>query len=324
VDVADCEPGPATGNAVVTCDNVTMDMMPDCYLDCSMGETCADGMECFGGFVCVWPEVLPPPVGYEPCLEPGTGCAAGEVCLDDAMGMADPSWEVCTIDGCVDAADCLSAPATGDAPVTCADPTGMGGTNTCYLDCAAGQTCPDGMACFDGSLCAWPQGAVLFEDDFESGDLTAGWTLIDADGLTPNVAVAFVDAAWVVADIDGGNLSAVSTSWYTPAGVSDDWLITPQIMVGPNSRLYWISRSSNGGFPDSLEVRISTAGATVPEFTANMPLLVADPESDEYALHYVDLAPAGYMNQQVYIAFRGTGDDGELLLVDNVSVVELP
>jgi hypothetical protein len=310
-----CQPPPATGDAPAVC--VPINASNDaCVLDCSGGQTCPDGMECFDAFVCVWAATATGP-GYDPCILPG-GCGVAQECLDD------PSYDVCAQQGCVDAGDCtLDVPATGNAPVACGDPTGSGSADSCYLDCSAAQTCPDGMECF-GTLCAWPQGAELFADDFESGDLSAGWTLQNVDGLTPDAGVAFVNAAWVVDEIDAGNLSAVSTSWYLPPGMSDDWLISPQIMLGADTRIYWVSRSFDDGFPDDLEVRISTATNAVADFLANPVLFTAAPETVDYAIHYIDLAAEGYANEQVYIAFRNTTFDGNLLLVDNVLVVETP
>jgi hypothetical protein len=326
-DVMECEPGPATGNATIMCEDVTMDMMSECWLGCTMDETCPDGMECFGGFVCIWPEMVPPPPpepGYDPCVVPGTECEMGDVCVADMGG----AWEVCAQDACVDVADCTDlVPAGGAAPVACGDPDGGGGVgDVCYLDCSGGQACPTGMICANNMLCAWPPGMVLFSDDFEDGDLTMmpTWALYDEDGLTPNMMVDFVDAAWVaLGGLEMGNIPAFSTSWYMPAGMADDWMVTPQIMLGASSWLYWSSRSYDAGFPDALEVLVSTTGNTPADFT-DPPVLVANPEADPYVAHAVDLAAASYANEGVYIAFRNVGNDGTLLLVDNVSVVDLP
>ncbi|MCX4246031.1 choice-of-anchor J domain-containing protein [Paraliomyxa miuraensis] len=268
----------------------------------------------------------PPEPGYGNCGLANIDCAMVETCIDDGMMMMDPTWAVCTQGGCTDAGDCGSlVPPTGDAPVACADPSGMGGPNTCYLDCSGGQTCPDGMSCIASSWCAWPQGLTTFSDDFQTGDLSAGWTLNNVDGLAPDPNVDFVNDAWVVADVfAAGEFEAISTSWYAPAGMSDDWLISPQIMLGANTRLYWTSQTIDPGFPDTLEVRISIAGTMIADFEANPPLLVADPELDVPVNHFVDLAPAGYMNQPVHIAFRNLTFDGFLLTVDDVVVVDLP
>ena len=180
------------------------------------------------------------------------------------------------------------------------------------------------MACTNGTLCAWPQPAALFEDDFESGSLAmGGWTLANVDGLVPNAMVSFVNAAWVVDDDGTGNSVAVSTSWYMPAGTSDDWLISPQIMLGADSWLFWSSLAVDADFPDNLEVFVSTTGNTPADFT-DPPVFVAMPEASEFTSHAVDLAAAGYANAPVYVAFRNNTNDGFLLFVDNVSVVNLP
>lgn len=329
-DITDCEPVPGTGDAPAACADVTGDMMPECILSCMGGETCPDGMICFGDQVCVWPEIPDPEEGYGNCGLPGGECSMGAVCLDDQpmMGM-DPAWTVCSEAGCADASECLQlAPATGDAPITCADPAGMGGPNTCYLDCAGGQTCPDGMSCIDSSWCAWEQGMSLFEDDFESGDfMMGGWTLNDVDAQPVDMNVAFVTDAWVVSDqVDGMgvNLSATSTSWYDPVGQSDDWLISPQIMAGPNTRVYWSARSFSEGFPDGYELRISTAGTDPADFMANVELFTIGAETVGYSDRFVDLAAAGYADMPVYLAWRNVTNDGFLLAVDNVAVVEMP
>jgi hypothetical protein len=268
----------------------------------------------------------PPPVpepGYGNCGLPAGECAAVEQCISDG---AMPTWAVCSQSGCANAADCTSiAPATGTAPVACADPSGMGGPNTCYLDCSAGQDCPDGMSCIADSWCAWPQGPVVFADDFETNDFSAGWTLQNVDGLTPDPNVGVVNQAWITFEVyEAGSYEAVSTSWYAPAGMSNDWLISPQIMLGDNTRLYWVSGSIDAMYPDNLEVRISTATNSVADLLVDPPVFMATPEVATPTFRFVDLAPLGYMNQPVYIAFRNYTFDGTLLTVDDVAVVDLP
>ncbi|MCA9709360.1 MAG: hypothetical protein KDK70_26195 [Myxococcales bacterium] len=51
----DCPAAPGTGNAPVVCQDVTADGSNDCYLDCTMGETCPNGMTCELGFICLRP-----------------------------------------------------------------------------------------------------------------------------------------------------------------------------------------------------------------------------------------------------------------------------
>lgn len=70
----------------------------------------------------------------------------------ECISGGDYSWctQLCDVDD-----DC-PAPVTGDPEVVCAGPGG----NECALDCADGQTCPDGMSCMEVvnniERCVWP------------------------------------------------------------------------------------------------------------------------------------------------------------------------
>ncbi len=105
------------------------------------------------------------------------------------------------------------------------------------------------------------RGGATFSENFESGSIPAGWVLIDNDGLTPDPNVAFVTEAWVVVDDDStdGNFVAVSTSWYTPVGQADDWMITPLVSLLGSARLSWRAQAPDPGFADGYEVYISTS-----------------------------------------------------------------
>ena len=151
VDDCDCPPGPGTGNAAVTCGDIAGDDMdPECYLDCSSGETCPDGMACFINSICVHDSGTG---GNEwGACEGGAECPVGDLCIvDDTMA---ESFGVCSDQGCTLPADCPTPPPTGDAPVVCSDITAP--PNDCWLDCGSMQTCPDGMMCFSSFLCMWP------------------------------------------------------------------------------------------------------------------------------------------------------------------------
>lgn len=53
VDASDC-PIAASGDAVVACLDGDGDEVNDCFLACTGGETCPDGMVCFSQVVCIW------------------------------------------------------------------------------------------------------------------------------------------------------------------------------------------------------------------------------------------------------------------------------
>jgi hypothetical protein len=89
-----------------------------------------------------------PPGVYGDCANGGLDACMAESlpqCLQDDPNM--PSIGVCGR-ACDDVCDCWAAPATGNAPVTCRSLV-EGDDGTCVLDCAGGETCPDGMSCLD-------------------------------------------------------------------------------------------------------------------------------------------------------------------------------
>lgn len=150
VDACDCPAAPASGTAVVSCDDITgvpADLF--CYLDCGGGEDCPTGMTCFGGFLCVWPGPGAGGVPYGDCLTDPSACGLDGICLNDG---AMPTIGVCT-EACMILGDCPASPG-GTAPVSCEDVTGDGASE-CILDCSGGASCPAGMSCFDNFLCAW-------------------------------------------------------------------------------------------------------------------------------------------------------------------------
>ena len=168
---------------------------------------------------------------------------------------------------------------------------------------------------------------VYLEEDFNAG-FPATWTTIDNDGLTPNANVAFMTDAWVsFDDLDSagvGDSVAISTSWYTPAGTSDDYMITPQLAIGAGSYLYYDVWAPDAGFPDGYELLISTTTPDIAGLTANPPLLSVPAAASVWTNISVDLAAAGYASQNVYLAWRNNSNDQYLLLVDNVLVQEGP
>jgi hypothetical protein len=150
--VLNINPGPVCGDGMVSgaevCDGADVG-----------GATCADAGLGGGAVVTCAPDCTAfdaagcsPPTGYGNCgVFPAVQvCTADEVCADDGAGHA-----TCLELGCANAAACGPAPATGNAPVTCADVTGDG-TGDCILSCSMGQTCPDGMTCVFDFLCMWP------------------------------------------------------------------------------------------------------------------------------------------------------------------------
>lgn len=155
VDECDCPAAPMTGDAPVTCGDILAGGGTACFLDCSSGQTCPTGMDCFDNFLCLWPDIPcgPLPSGnYDDCLADSMACDASATCLqDDTM---NPMFGVCATTDCVTDCDCPAGPGTGTAQPAC-DEIIAGGGNACFLDCSGGQTCPTGMSCQFDSICMW-------------------------------------------------------------------------------------------------------------------------------------------------------------------------
>jgi Ca2+-binding RTX toxin-like protein len=161
---------------------------------------------------------------------------------------------------------------------------------------------------------------VLLNENFESpgNALPSGWTTINQDGRTPDTQVNYVNDAWIVRDdiiTQNGNHAAFSTSWYSPPGAADDWLITPQLSLGSGTQLQWRSLTPDAEYPDGYEVRIGTS----PTIAGLDTVVFSTPvENTTYTTRTVDLS--AYDHQNVYLAFRNNSNDKFLLLVDDVVV----
>ncbi len=158
--------------------------------------------------------------------------------------------------------------------------------------------------------------------------IPTGWSQKNLDGLTTATnlsAFNFGTNAWVSRNRNTatGDKMVASTSWYTPAGTSNDWLVSPQIAI-PNANNYFAifeAVASSSQFNDGFTVKISTTDTAVASFaTTIMPTTVASTTGfTEYAINL-----SAYAGQNVYIAIINNSNDKELLYVDNFTVKRLP
>lgn len=167
-------------------------------------------------------------------------------------------------------------------------------------------------------------GTVLFSEDFQGEILPAGWVLVNVDGLTPDPTVAIYTDAWIVReDFDAaGNWTASSTSWYSPPGQSDDWIITPSISILDTTFLSWRAQAPDAGFRDGYEVYVSTTTQDVAGCTVDPAVFAVAEEETVFTDRAVNLATAGYANEAVYICFRNNSNDKFVLHVDDIMVFE--
>ncbi len=159
--------------------------------------------------------------------------------------------------------------------------------------------------------------------------LPALWLQNNVDALTTYSALAsysFTTKAWVTRDFSASTSTlvsthgkvAVSTSYYTPAGIANDWLITPSFTVPANAILNWDALAPDATYPDGYLVKISTTGTTTANFATTL-LTVPSENSADWNNRTINLNT--YAGQTVRIAFVNNSNDMDLLFLDNVSVL---
>lgn len=165
----------------------------------------------------------------------------------------------------------------------------------------------------------------IFSENFDaSTTMPTGWIRHNVDGLTPATAVNYVNAAWVVRanSATGVGNHVVSTSWYNPAGTSDDWLVSPEITLPATGSpvLEFDAMAPDQQYPDGFKVYISTTGSAVADF-GTTPVLTVNNSPSTYTNYSVNLA--SYLGQTIRFAIRNNNTDKFLLFADNF-VVRVP
>lgn len=158
---------------------------------------------------------------------------------------------------------------------------------------------------------------VLLEEDFSSG-IPSNWTIVNADGLTPDDAVSQFTDGWIYYESEDDS-SAASTSFYNPVGQSMDYLILPKLDLLSFSKLVWSARSVDASYPDGYYVLVSTTDSLVESFTDT--LLTIDAENFIWEKRGLLLDTAGYANQEIFIAFQNFTNDGFILELDDIKVL---
>lgn len=180
------------------------------------------------------------------------------------------------------------------------------------------------VSCLFLSFASLKSNAQIFSENFDAATtLPAGWVQYNVDGLSPatNVAGIMGTNAWAVraGGPSGSGNMVTSTSWYTPAAASNDWLVTPAIAIpaGP-AVLKFDIQAQDSQYPDGYRVYVSTTGNTVADF-GTTPLYSEAAAPSTFTTRYVDLAT--FAGSTVYIAFQNASNDMFLLNMDNVTIV---
>lgn len=163
-----------------------------------------------------------------------------------------------------------------------------------------------------------------FSEDFETetaGNPPSLFTVLNEDACTVNAPTVFTNGSFIVLEDDDQGNVARAQSWVTVTTcTTDDWLITPAIdLTSANStvKLDWLARS-NTGYPETYQVKISTTGNAIADFTTD--LFSTTGEAEVWTNHSESLA--AYVGNTVYIAFRLNSTDADALSLDEIKVYE--
>ena len=167
---------------------------------------------------------------------------------------------------------------------------------------------------------------TVFSENFNSSASLANWTLLDLDGNTPQANYAFFTDAFIsFPDPDSsvvGDTCVASTSWFTPAGTANDYMISPSMLLPQNAVLSFDVRASDANFPDGYQVLISTTTPDTAGLNANPVLLNVPAATGVWTNRTVDLS--AYAGQTVHLAIRNNSTDMNILLIDNFVVSVVP
>lgn len=161
---------------------------------------------------------------------------------------------------------------------------------------------------------------TIFTEDFQSG-IPATWGLRNFDGLTPHASVSEYTSAWIskVDPDSAANLTASSTSYFSPIGTANRWLISPGISLGAYGNfISWRARSHDPSYPDNYLVLASKTDTSISSFTDTIGYIIQ--ENAYWTERTANLSSHGLDNQTIYLAFVLQTEDGFKLYIDDVNV----
>jgi hypothetical protein len=160
---------------------------------------------------------------------------------------------------------------------------------------------------------------VAFFEDFESGVIPEGWTLMDADGDGEQWEMHPAD--WSTPH--SGLYSIASYSWFDGNALTpNNWIITPQITIPENGALrFFVSAISPTYSHEHYQVRLSTSGTSAGEFEEILLDETLEENNNTWQQRDIDLNQ--WAGQQVHIAFvHNEITDVFALKIDDIIISE--
>ena len=147
----------------------------------------------------------------------------------------------------------------------------------------------------------------VIDEGFENG--ISGWTIY-TEGEGTGWGISYPPNNQ---QTHGGNYVISAFSWNGDAYNSDNWLITPQVTLGGNLKFWELT---NGGYPDSYEVLLSTTGTATTDFTTTLRAMTQ--ATGTWSEVNIDLS--AYADQQGYIAIHHVSNNCNYLLIDDFRI----
>ena len=167
--------------------------------------------------------------------------------------------------------------------------------------------------------------------DFEDASKWSTWTMFNGSSQTSPVPwgrQAHNTSIGVTAR-GGAGFCAGSRSWVSSAYQSDSYLVTPKLLVTPERYIleFWemVSYTDDGpDYMDDYRIMVATTPSpptTVGQLTQLYPSTGYAKGSASYTKQTVNLS--AYIGQEIYIAFHHYFYDGEWMLIDDVSGINV-
>lgn len=108
---------------------------------------------------------------------------------------------------------------------------------------------------------------------------------------------------------------ALSCAWRSDGGMTENWMITPQITVTEGMRLSWEAKSLHYSLRESYRVMVSTTGLNLSDFSE-----IARIDNEEYFWQRRSVDLSAYAGGKIRIAFVHDSQSRFLLAVDEIDI----
>ena len=175
-----------------------------------------------------------------------------------------------------------------------------------------------------GAACSAHAG-VVFSEGFDSvaGLAGAGWAQVNASVIAGNPY--FQGNPGVFSSFSGAANSYVGANFLSGSQTISNWLMTPTLTMSGGAMVDFVVRTAGGGFLDTVQVWLSSNGAStnVADFTTLLGTYSSSTDQGWIAQNYrMNLVGQGRIGFRYFVADATI--DGNYIGIDNLAVVPEP